>query len=315
MALITGMSAADANESVKVDRLVFSVQLSDGRAYALVGYLYYKGSYHNRPLQVAVHGLSYDHRYWDLPNINGRRYSYARYMAEQKYAVLALDQLCAGESDTPANGDFVVLSELSSALHQVITQLRTGQNGTGYRFESIAVVGHSLGSTVGVHELARHHDVDALVTTGLGHVAHPLPVPPEFIAFLAREPFFTFPPDVRQNLFYYLPNADPDMVSYDLAHFMAPGTRGELFTALLTVFAPDQTLVGAVTGDVLVQLGENDSLFPSAFASEEAAVWTSASHVTVQSLASVGHAVNSHLDHERSWIEIDAWLTAKFGGR
>jgi pimeloyl-ACP methyl ester carboxylesterase len=40
-----------------------------------------------------------------VPEINGHEYSFARYTAERKYAVLAVDRLGAGESDKP-NGDF-----------------------------------------------------------------------------------------------------------------------------------------------------------------------------------------------------------------
>src|SRR6478609_8130972 len=72
-------------ESVKVERVVFPVTLSNGFTYSVVGYLYHHGGNRHQTIQVLVHGGTYDHRYWDFPTINGRSYSYARYMAERNY--------------------------------------------------------------------------------------------------------------------------------------------------------------------------------------------------------------------------------------
>ena len=47
----------------QVDQVSFPVMLSDGNTYHIVGYLYYQGSYHNRTLQVALHGGNYNHTY------------------------------------------------------------------------------------------------------------------------------------------------------------------------------------------------------------------------------------------------------------
>jgi hypothetical protein len=63
-----------------------------------------------------------------------------------------------------------------------------------------------------------------------------------------------------------------------------------------------------VTGHALVQLGENDAFWPAQFASGEAAYWTSASSITVQSLPQVGHDFNTHLDHKTGWRLIDRWI-------
>src|SRR5829696_155304 len=125
-----GVAAADetAND-IKVERVSFPVTLADGSAAEVVGYLYYKGSFHNRTLLLALHGATYNHKYWDVPAINGHEYSFARYMAERKYAVLAIDQLGTGESSKPADGDLLTLRQTGSAIHQVITHLRAGAAG------------------------------------------------------------------------------------------------------------------------------------------------------------------------------------------
>ncbi|HKP72578.1 MAG TPA: alpha/beta hydrolase [Pyrinomonadaceae bacterium] len=307
LTLAVGALADERGNSVKVERLNFAVQLSDGQTYNVAGYLYYQGSYRNRTLQVALHGGNYNHKYWDAPEINGHEYSYARYMARQKYAVLALDQLGTGESSKP-EGDFVTLAETASAVHQVISQLRSGGNQLGYAFNRVVLVGHSLGSINAVYEQGTYHDADALVTTGLGHVPHELPLPLPVIIELAQHPYFSFPEDLRAELFFYAPDTDPDVIAYDRANLADQLARGQLFTAIFTSFDPAATRVGQVTGPVLVQLGEHDALFPSSYAAGEAAFYSNASGVTVQSLPNVGHDVNLQLDNQAAFEMLDEWL-------
>lgn len=78
-----------------------------------------KGTPQTPVLQVAVHGATHYHLYWDIPAFNGITYSHARYMARHGYTVLAIDQLGAGASAQP-DGDTVTLPETASALHQVL---------------------------------------------------------------------------------------------------------------------------------------------------------------------------------------------------
>src|SRR5947209_2120302 len=85
---LTAVPAARAQNlgnSLKVQRLEFPVAVSPGLGApdpcTIVAYLYYHGSFRDRPLQVVVHGATYTHSYWDFPRVNGVDYSYARYMA------------------------------------------------------------------------------------------------------------------------------------------------------------------------------------------------------------------------------------------
>jgi pimeloyl-ACP methyl ester carboxylesterase len=302
-----GALAQEQAASLKVDRVSFPVTLSDGNTYTVVGYLYYHGSFHNRTLQLALHGGNYNHKYWDVPTINGHEYSYARYMAERKYAVLALDQLGTGESSKP-DGDLVTLTATASAIHQVIGQLRAGTSELGYSFNRIVLVGHSLGSINAIYEQGTYHDADALITTGLGHVPHELPLPPAVIGEMLQYPYFPFPDDLRAQLFYYAGDADPDVIAYDRDNLADLLPRGQLVTAIFSSFDPAANRVSEVTGPVLVQLGEHDALFPSSFAAGEAAFYTSASSVTVQSVPAVGHDINTHLHNRAGWRMIDDWL-------
>lgn len=308
-----GASAQEQANDIKVERVTFPVTLSDGSAAEVAGYLYYKGSFRNRTLLLAVHGANYNHKYWDVPNINGHEYSFARYMADRKYAVLAIDQLGAGESTKPVDGDAVTLDLTASGIHQVIARLRSGANATGYAFEKVVTVGHSLGSINAIYEQGTYHDADAVVATGMGHVPHELPVPAELIADLLQYEYFKLPDALRPLMFYYAPGADPEVIQYDadnLADFLA---RGQLTTGILAAFSFDTaaTRVGQATGPVLVQLGEFDGLSPASLADGEAAFFTSASSVTVHALPGAGHDFNTHYRNHEGWKLMDDWLRSK----
>lgn len=312
---LSGIAAAVDDESFKLERLTFPVTLSNGSDAEVVGYLYYKGSYRDRTLLVAIHGATYNHKYWDVPDINGHEYSFARYMADRKYAVLAIDQLGTGDSTRPDDGDVLTVDQTASAIHQVITQLRAGEGGVGYPFGRIVTVGHSLGAINAIYEQATYHDADAVVSTGMGHVPHELPIPAELIAGMLQYEYSPLPAEVRAAAFYYAPGADPDVIAYDnniLSDLLA---RGQLLTGILSMFDPAATRVGEATGPVLVQLGEFDVLFPASLAEGEAAYFASASSVTVQSLAGVGHDFNTHFRNHEGWQLIDEWLQSQGLGR
>lgn len=308
--------AAEQGNSIKVDRVSFPVTLSDGNTYEVAGYLYYQGSFHNRTLLLALHGANYNHKYWDVPEINGHEYSFARYMAGRKYAVLAIDQLGTGESSKP-DGDLLTLDQTAGAIHQVVTQLRSDSNAVGYAFERVVTVGHSLGSINAVYEQGTYHDADAVVTTGMGHVPHEIPVPADLIAALLQFEYIAVPLELRPLMFYYAPGADPEVIQYDLDQLADLLPRGQLTTGILPSFQFDAAAqrVGSVNGPVLVQLGEFDGLFPSSIAGGEAAYFTGTSDVTVQPLAGVGHDFNTHFRNHEGWRLMDGWLRSRGLGR
>jgi pimeloyl-ACP methyl ester carboxylesterase len=293
---------------LSIERLVFPVTLSDGNTYSLVGYLYFHGTWRNRPLQVTLHGGNYNHKYWDIPEINGHAYSYAQDMARRHYAVLALDLLGTGESSKP-NADFLSFQQMGSAVHQVLAGLKSGTGPTGHVFRSIVLVGHSLGSAVAAYVQGTYHDADALVSTGLVFVPYQRPLDPALITELAKDPYFKLPPQVRSELFHEAANMDPAVLAYDLAELDDFIPRGYVFTIFPFLSDPSVTRVDQVKAPVLVQLGEFDVLAPGSLAQQEAAVWSGASSCTVQVVPSVGHCFNSHRGNLGSWSGIDSWLS------
>ncbi|HLL53819.1 MAG TPA: alpha/beta hydrolase [Myxococcaceae bacterium] len=297
--------SAQANESIKVQALTFPVVVN-GTTHLMAGKLYTHGSARNRPLQILVHGATYTGDYWDLPSVDGQPHSYARYMARQKYAVLALDQLGNGASDTP-EGFGLTLGAMADAAAQVAQQMRSGNNGVGIAFDQIVFVGHSMGSMVGIRAQAEQHPFDALVTTAMGHVPHPLPPLPDFCAGNTTG-YFYFPEMIRAVLLFAPQYVTPEMFGYDSATFNEPISCGFLYTGLVGTYDLAQTKVDQVTGPALVQLSEIDIVAPSELADQEAAFWPQAD-VTVQTLPQVGHSVNASIGAQPSWERIDAWLT------
>jgi pimeloyl-ACP methyl ester carboxylesterase len=294
--------------ALSVERIVFPVTLSDGNTYSLVGHLYFHGTWRNRPLQVALHGGNYNHKYWDIPEINGRAYSYAQFMARRNHAVLALDLLGSGSSSKP-DADFLSFQEMASAVHQVLASLRSGANPHGYVFRSMALVGHSLGSALAAYVQGTYRDADAVVSTGLVFVSYQRPMDPELIKERAKEPYFKLPPEVRRSVFHRMAGADPAVLDYDCTHLDDFIPRGYVFTLFPFLSDPSVTRVNQVTSPVLVQLGEFDALAPGSLAQQELAVWSGASRRSVQVVPSVGHCFNSHLANLGSWAGIDAWLS------
>lgn len=309
------------------ERVEFPVTLSDDQDYTLVGTLSMKvgggcGLLHNRTLQVALHGGTYDHAYWDAPTIGGEAYSYADYMTERCFGVLALDMLGAGESDAPP-GDFADLAASAIALEQVLASVRDAGIGCLQPFDRIALVGHSMGTITSVYTLGAAGPVaDALVATGWAHAPRIIPIDPAAFEGPLQEPYVAFPDEVRAQLFYHPPTADPAVIAYDNESLVSPLPRGLLLDVLdmmgaLAVGDPAQikalTLVDEVEVPVLVQLGEFDLIAASAVADAEAAYYSSAPDVTVQVLSDIGHDFNLHLNREIGWAQIDAWLTATLG--
>ena len=316
-------SAQDLGNSIKVDKLAFPVTLPDGSAATIAGYLYYHGSFRDRPLQILVHGATYNHTYWDFRDVNGAAYSYARYMAapERKYAVLAIDQLAAGDSTHPANGLGVTLLETATALKQVLDAMRSGANPLGYAFQRIALVGHSAGSINAILVQSMPNPADALVVTAARHSTS-LPFSPgiqavfPYVPVLSALSYFTLPDSFRQQLFYYTPGADPAVIAADNASAdvwtggQVPSTFGAF---LYPLAAPEIDRVSHVTGPVLIQLGQFDALFPAGNDADETALWTT--HPDVQTISGVGHDFNLHLNRLESWEGIASWLGSTFAWR
>ena len=180
-----------------------------------------------RGVQVLVHGITYDHRYWNIadpadPGAN--TYSWEYHATRAGYATAAIDRLGSGLSSHPPSA-FVDITSNSTALHDLVQALRTGHVATpgGHHaaFSKVALVGHSGGSLTSMIEASRFRDVDAVILTGFTHKlnntaalnipakSYPAVLDPQFAGSLLDPGYLTTRPGTRQS-FFYAPGTDVD---------------------------------------------------------------------------------------------------------
>ncbi len=273
-----------------------------------------------KPLQTLIHGLTYNHRYWDSKRINGRSYSYARFMARKGFVVLALDLLGSGKSDVPNGNDLNIVESVSS-IAQVLVSLKSGKNSLHCSFKKVILVGHSLGSILSVATLgAVPQAADALVVTGWAWTPHEA-LPETLVSSIIEGPSYVqLPPQGREAFFYFLPKTDPAVIQFDngpLSDQTPKGifTQGEpLLAAMARGNADDKEFIkifsrsNQIRVPVLIQLGEFDVIAPSRLADQEAEFYPNSPKVKVQTLSNIGHVFNLHVNNQKSWKRVKRWL-------
>lgn len=289
------------------------VGLSDAapKSYSIFGQFCYRGRDVPTTVQLLVSGQTYNRTYWDFP-VNNGYYSYVRAATGVGYATFAVDRIGYGESSHPpaalVNGD-----SGTSTMHQVVQQLRSGAVH-GVHFKKVIWVGHSLGVLYAWTEIAKYHDVDGLIATSLLHsgspsglapLAHdlqPADRDPKFAGHHFGEGYITSTPGTREQLSYYAPGADPQVVAADDA------TRDVATTSEPTVdiilLPPSKAPSNGITVPVLVVVGqrdphfcEPDSVDCSTFDTvrqEEAPFYLRASSLSAVVIPDTGHSLNLH---------------------
>jgi pimeloyl-ACP methyl ester carboxylesterase len=291
-------------------RIDFSVDPGGRTDRVLAGYYYPACRPDGGVLQLLVHGNSYDHRYWDTEQINGQDYSYARYMTERGYAILAVDLPGTGASWKPA-GDDVGLDEVGSVLATIIEGLRQGGgrlSDTG--FSRIVLVGHSLGAVLSIYMQATWHPADVLVSTGVGALPPrgQSPFGGDVIAAALENEYVLLPPEHRARVFYHPPTADPEVIAFDNRCLRTGMPRRVYSDAFAARADPAKSGAARVRGPVYVQLGEHDAIAPASGARLERECWSGSTDVVVEELKAIGHCFNLHLNREEGWQAIDRYL-------
>jgi pimeloyl-ACP methyl ester carboxylesterase len=284
----------------------FSVSPSAGESQTIAASAHFTGAARGKLLQLAIHGITYDRRYWHVPRVNGAAYSYAEFMAERGDVVLAIDQLGAGKSSRP-DGDSLGLVETARGVAALVEQLRTPQNPLGTSFDRIVLVGQSFGGLTAVNAQAVAHNADGLVVTGWLHGAPPPGDPKAFEPFLTT-PYVTLPPALRQAVFYHAPGSDPDMAKLD-AELNTPFSRaqfGDLITASTT--PSSARLAAEVRVPVLVQIGRLDALMGGSDIARDARHYAKSPAVTAIEIPNAGHNLALHSNRLEGWSYTDSWL-------
>ncbi|GAA5176190.1 alpha/beta hydrolase [Pseudonocardia eucalypti] len=175
------------------------------------------------PVQILIHGGSYNHAYWDWPYQPGK-YSYVDAATKAGFATLNIDRLGYGHSDhpNPLTLDFNVAGFVT---HQLVQALRSGE--VGPKFRKVVLNGHSMGGLTAQHAASEFHDVDAVIVTGVGHnfapkgiaqVAdkfYPADIDPKFLGRGYPPGYLTTLPGNRAKTFVAPAKYDPKIEAYE----------------------------------------------------------------------------------------------------
>jgi pimeloyl-ACP methyl ester carboxylesterase len=217
-------------------------------------------------VQLLVHGGTYNHHYWDFPE-DPNKYSYVRKALEDGdgSATFNVDRLGAGNSTRPLS-NLVTLENSAESLHQVISKLRDGSIGPS--FDQVVWVGHSLGSIIAWKEAEIYQDVDAFVLTANSHnrdttgpvsALYPANQDPKFAGLNLDNFYFTTRPNTRGNTWYYLPNADSDVIATDeVLKDTISFTEGNASIPLISSPPPGGAPSRLITVPVLLAYGQFD---------------------------------------------------------
>lgn len=291
-------------------------------------------------VQLLVHGITYDHRYWNIADPgdpDGNQYSWEYAAAQAGYATAAVDRLGNGASSHPLSA-FVDIDSNAVAMHDVVQALRAGTvaapGGQHLAFSKVAYVGHSYGSMVGWIEASRFHDVDALLLTGVSHNIrevndpllvetgmYPAVLDPQFRGTLL-DPGYVTPLPGRQDALFYAPgtDVDPRIIARDAA---TKGTMSQfeianyplIFRTKLDITAPVFIVDGSKDGlfchQTLLDLGAPCQSAASLVASERRWLGPHVPSVDAYIVNGAGHDLNAFRSSQQTFSVSMNWLETK----
>lgn len=274
------------------------------------GQLCYRGNRPPRTVQLLVSGVTYTHLYWDFPYGDGY-YSYVDAATAAGYATFDVDRIGQGLSSHPVSSA-VTIDANAVSLHDVITALRGGVLD-GHQFSRVIWVGHSTGSIIGWDEIARYHDVDAAILTGVSHAVnlpnaiqfggdvYPAVNDPLFADSGLDDGYLTTKPGTRSAFFYAAATADAHVVALDEATKGTVTTAEAASGAPIFMQPPDQALSQQVTVPVLIVDGQDDGIYcqgvtvftcdPASVLAYESQFYPSAARLRVAIIPGTGHAL------------------------
>jgi pimeloyl-ACP methyl ester carboxylesterase len=326
VAALVPSSASAAQGGLRCEDVSFSVNLSpsDATVYNVFGVLCSRGGIHNKTIQIALHGATYGHLYWDFP-FQPEIYSYVRYATAAGYAVLNIDRIGIGQSDHPPS-DAITIESNAYVVHQIVQELRGGGRVVPsfgrIRADRVALVGHSLGSVVSIQEAATYGDVDGIALTGVSHNVtshlgdvsfYPASLDPRFAGRNLPDGYFTTVPGTRA-VFYHAPFFDPQVLAVDDAN-KETVTLGELNTAV-----PGLGLSSGIHVPVLVMVGDNDEAFcsePTCSASgslaSEPGFYPADACAEAVSIPGAGHDLNLQFQAPLAFGTLLEWMNRRVG--
>jgi pimeloyl-ACP methyl ester carboxylesterase len=254
-------------------------------------------------LQVLVPGGTYNSVYWDI-GIDPEVLSYRQAMNQAGIATIAVDRLGSGRSSEPLSA-LVTVPVQAKAVHAVIQSLSPS-------FDTVIVVGHSIGSATATTEAATYHDVDGVVITGLTHHINVPGAVPVFTTLIpaALDPalagygldlgYLTTMTGTRYSSFHTPGEMEPGALDFDEAT-KGVVTAGEtLDTALISLLVP---MSQQITVPVMLVMGGSDANFcgpplgadcstSDALRASEAPYYAPAAQLCAYVVPGYGHSLN-----------------------
>ncbi|MBO0872764.1 MAG: alpha/beta hydrolase [Pseudonocardia sp.] len=304
----------------------FPVKMSpgDSRKYKVWGQLCTQRALDaTQPVQVLIHGGSYNHTYWDWP-YQPDKYSYVSAATKKGFATLNVDRLGNGYSDHPPS---VALNfrVAGYVVHQLVQYLRKGALGPS--FQTVVLNGHSMGGLTAQHEASEYRDVNAVITTGVGHrflgfqplatAVYPSELDSKFgLAKFGLLPgYLTTIPGKRTQIFVGSGKYDPAISKYEEANKDVVSTT-EL--TAITADSYDPSITRGITAPVLFALGQHDLLWcPTALTEDcytypgmknEHSFYNPATRFTSYVVPGAAHSVNMNTTNTLFYDKTFDWL-------
>jgi pimeloyl-ACP methyl ester carboxylesterase len=288
-----------------------------------------------RGVQLLVHGITYDHRYWNIADPedpDADTYSWEHAAIRAGYATAAIDRLGSGDSSHPLS-TFVDVTSNSTALHNIVQALRAGEvpapNGQRVAFSEVALVGHSGGSVISMIEASRFQDVDAVILTGFSHKmdvdavlniaasSYPAVLDAQFAGSLLDPGYQTPRPGTHRSLFYAPgTDVDPRIIQRDEATKgtftleeidnlpLALSTRLKIDVPVLLV---DGTLDGIFCSQSLLDLG-TDCSSEARVVAQERPYFPDAPSLDSILVPGLGHDLNAFRHAGSAFQGSNSWL-------
>ncbi len=316
-ASILGIKCETYSTKVKINALL-------PEEYDLVGELCYQGTFQGKTVQVLLHGGGYNSVYWDFPYAFNK-YSYVRDAVLSGYAAFNVDRIGHGQSGKP-DGLLVNLDNSTYTIHQLVQKLRNGSL-TGYSFDKVVAVGHSMGSMIAVALASQYQgDVDAVALTGYIHNMGPgaLEAPTKVIPaqldpkFGLTHPanYFSLLPNTRAGLFYNTAYTEPGVIVTD--EIERETVSLGLLMDLGRLFSNESLNINV---PVFIEIGANDYMFcgngvectQTSLEAHEAPYFSPAAQLEVKVIPNSGHNLALHVNASTSNAAVINWINQKVG--
>jgi pimeloyl-ACP methyl ester carboxylesterase len=325
---VPARASAEAGTTCRDIHIPVSLAPGGTRNQSVYGELCTPAGSHPRMIQVLVHGVTYDHNYWDLPGFGGR-YSYVKHTVARGYAALAIDRIGIGRSSHPLSALVTVDSD-AETLHQVLQAVRSS-GFPGGAYPRVVLVGHSFGTLVSELELSKYHDAEGIIATGwLAALPKPVQTAGLFArsysavldpAFAGRglDPGYQTTRPYTRAFFYQTGTYDPAVLAED-ERLKQTYTAGELATFIKPVVLDRPT--EQITGQALIVVGEHDVFFCGLLAvdcstsdrllRDQAPHWKSASSLHAYVQPGAGHDISLSYNNTAGFAAEDTWLATEF---